>query len=293
VLSVIIVSFNTREITLECLRRLYGATKPDFEVILVDNKSEDGSVEAIKSAFPEVKLIANQQNVGFAKANNQGMRLAKGDLILLLNSDVYLESDTIDRCLNYIKLNSVDVLGCKLVYPNGVVQSSTGYFPTLSRVVAQFLLLDDLPFIKDRISRLHSRISHTQEVDWVQGAFFLAKRWVWEKTNGFDESFFMYGEEVEWQKRIKEAGGRIWYYVDAVATHLGGASTKSLLAMFSGEIEGYQLWFRKYGTQTDLRILSAVVWIGCWLRMVVFGLTRKTDYAQAYWRVLTGQKARL
>lgn len=259
VLSVIIVSYNTREITLECLNRI----KAD-EIIVVDNASSDGTVEEIKRRYKDIRILRNKTNVGFAKANNQGMKAAKGDKILLLNSDCFIESDL-------AKLPDVDVVGCKLLNKDGSVQQSWGFFPSLRRILLMMLFTDNFPIIRKFIDSIHvrdlSRYEREQEVDWVTGAFVMLKREVWEKVGGIDEKYFMYGEEMEWMYRIKKAGFNVWYSPAAKATHLLGASSPNRAPAVVGEMKGWIYWFAKHNPAWQQKLLPFVIAIGCLLRI--------------------------
>ena len=262
VLSVIIVSYNTREITLECLKRI----KAD-EIIVVDNASSDGTVVAIEKRYKDIRILRNKTNVGFAAANNQGMKMSKGDKILLLNSDCFVNEDTLAN------MPDADVVGCKLLNKDGSVQQSWGYFPTLRRVTQMMLFLDNLPIIRKYMDSIHvrdlSRYESEQEVDWVTGAFVMLKREVFEKVGGIDEKYFMYGEETEWMYRIKQAGFKVWYSPAASATHLLGASSPNRAPAIVGEMKGWVYWFSKHNPIWQQKLLPFVIFVGCLLRVVL------------------------
>lgn len=270
--SVVIISYNTKEHTLRCLASVMASKGIDMEVIVVDNASTDGSTQAIKKQYKKVKIIQNKSNLGFGKANNQGMKIAKGEYILLLNSDCFVKPDTLDTIFKIQDTKSnIDVMGCKLLSADGALQQSWGYFPTLRRIAQMMLFVDNLPFIRDIADSIHvrslRRYEKSQEVDWVTGAFMFLKREVFEKTGGFDEHFFMYGEEIEWQYRIKNMGFGIWYVADTQATHLIGASSPTRAPAVIGEIEGWKYWFAKYHPGWQEKILRVIVFIGCVLRI--------------------------
>jgi GT2 family glycosyltransferase len=285
-LTVIIVSFNTREITLTCLERLYESHKTDFETILVDNASTDGSAEKVATQYPQVKIIRNRTNIGFAGANNQAMKIASGDIFLLLNSDCFVNPDTIRIIMDKCKDPKYDVVGCKLLDDNGSIQQSWGYFPTLLRIILMMLFIDNLPGIRDIIDSVHvrslKRYDKLTEADWVTGAFMMLKKRVFDRAGGLDEKFFMYGEEIEWQYRIKNLGFKIWYDPEASATHLCGASSPSRSPAVIGEIKGWKYWFSKYHRGWQEPVLKAMVSIGCLLRIAV-----KPSWSKFYRQALT------
>ena len=285
-LSVVVVSYNTKEITLQCLRRLKEAD----EVIVVDNASEDGSAEAIKNKFPKVRLIANKKNAGFAGANNQGMREARGEWILLLNSDAYVLPETLPQMKKFMITHPVcDVAGCQLVNADGTIQASYGFFPTLRRIVLFMLFVDNFPFIRRRIDSIHvrdkSRYATTVEVDWVTGAFIWLKREVWEKTGGLDEKYFMYGEEAEWMYRIKKAGFKVFYTPQAKCIHLQGKSTKSLAKAFAGEAKGFLYWFSKHNPRWQQLILPWILLAGGIYKAIAWTVLGNRQWARANWGI--------
>lgn len=286
--SVIIVSYNTREITSKCLKHVLAGDATNLEVIVVDNNSADGSVSAIEKQFPGVKVIANNKNVGFGAANNQGMKKARGKYLVLLNSDAFVEPETIQKCVAFLDEHlDAGVVGCKLVYPDGGFQQSMGRFPTIWRVVSLMLFSKSDLHIKDR-----EVYKKTSTIDWVTGSCMMVRREVFEKTDGFDERFFMYGEEVEWQKRIEDVGYRVYYFADTTAVHLGGASTKDKTRMFVGEMQGYKLWFDKYGHGWEKVVLPWILKCGCLLRVVAFSVVGKPEIAKMYVNVLASLTAR-
>lgn len=231
-LSVIIVSYNTRAMTLDCLRALFadmgggvgGAVAA--EVFVVDNASTDGSADAIRDRFPSVHLIANGRNVGFGAANNQAMRQARGRHLLLLNSDAFPRGGAVAKLVGYLDAHrAVGIVGPRLLNEDGSLQPSCYRFPTPSQAWRENLWLS-------RVFRRHERWgdyrywAHDRErdVEWIVGACMMVRREVYEAVGGFDERFFMYAEETDWQKRIRDAGWGVAFLPDAVVTHLGGAS---------------------------------------------------------------------
>lgn len=195
------------------------------------------------------------------------MKVAKGDKILLLNSDCLVQPDTLAACHD----TNFDVVGCKLTNAQGKTSQSTGYFPTLRRVIQLMLFIDNLPVIRKFIDTIHvrdmSRMNDTCEVDWIQGAFMMLKREVYEKVGGFDENFHMYGEEVEWQYRIKRAGFKIWYFPEAQAIHLERQSVKSVGPAIIGEMKGYIYFFKLHRPKWEQEFLPWILRLGCLIRI--------------------------
>lgn len=268
--SVVIVSYNTCQITLRCLEAVLASENVDLEIIVVDNNSTDETVEKINKIYrdKDIKIIINNKNLGFGTANNQGMKQSKGEYILLLNSDCFVQPNTIANLLG-----DNDVVACKLLSEDRSIQPSWGFFPTLRRISLLMLFLDNLPIVREFIDSIHirakGRYKNRQQVDWVTGAFVLLKRQVYLDAGGFDENFFMYGEEIEWQYRIRKQGYQIWYEPKAAAVHLLGASSPTRAPAIIGEIEGWKYWFSKYHPGWQEKALRLVVFAGCALRIIV------------------------
>lgn len=279
-LSIIVINHNTGEITRKCLDRVFASKNIDFEVILINNTPEDGF------SYPKVKIINNPKRLGFGANNNKGMKVAKGDKILLLNSDCYVQPDTLAKCyaLPY------EVMGCRLTTADGATLPSTGYFPTLRRVAQMMLFIDNLPIVRKFIDTIHvrdtARFRVAQKVDWVQGAFIVLSRKVYKKVGGFDENFHMYGEEIEWQYRIRQAGFKIWYYPETSAVHLERMSVKSLGPSFVGEMKGYLYYFKKHRPKWEQVLLPWVLLFGCLIRIPAWAVWGKWDLVRAYISVL-------
>ncbi len=294
--SVIILSYNTRDITLKCLDALKHSRGVEMETIVVDNASTDGSVEALKklAGFQGMRLIVNKKNVGFAAGNNQGMKMAKGDYFLLLNSDCFVEPDTIQVLNTKCKELNFDAAGCKLKNQDGSLQPSWGYFPTLRRVTQLMLFVDNFPGIKKFIDSIYirdpGRYTRPVTVDWVTGACLFVKREVFEETQGMDEKFFMYGEEVEWQYRIKTAGFKIGFVPEAEATHIGGASWTGKDRVFIGGMKGFIKIFQIHKSPMETGLLKLILLTGCAVRIpawwVMGKMMNKPDLYRKYLKIL-------
>ena len=207
----------------------------DAEVIVVDNNSTDESVEYLQKIFPRVKFIANKENTGYAKANNQGWQIAAGDYILFLNPDTILGEDCLQQSVYILQRNnSLGALGIHMLDGSGrfLPESKRG-FPSLR---ASFFKLSGLIKIFPRSKTIaryylgHLPEKENNEVDVLTGAYMMVKKQVLEKTGGFDERFFMYGEDIDLSYRIKQAGYKNYYLADSSIIHFKGESTQKNIA---------------------------------------------------------------
>lgn len=229
-LSVVLVNWNTREILRNCLRSIEAHLGVEgAEIIVVDNASDDGSATMVADEFPRVRLIRNSANLGFARANNQAMKIARGEWFLLLNSDTLLTDDSIACLLSRARSEpGLGVAQCRLVHSDGRLQYSTYRFPSLRLAVLEDLLLYKLLSAERRAELLlagYWRHDAERDVDWISGALMLLSRRVYEDTGGFSEAYFMYGEDMEWCYRIRKKGWRIRYYPEGEVVHLDHQSS--------------------------------------------------------------------
>ncbi|MDW2876426.1 MULTISPECIES: glycosyltransferase family 2 protein [Bacillaceae] len=230
--SIIIVNYNTKELTVDCIRSIYAAeNKYSFEIYLVDNNSSDGSVEAVREKFPEVKVISNKLNAGFSKANNQAIRLASGRYTLLLNSDTIVKNRSIDTMISYMDSHQdVGASGCKVTLPDGKLDKACHRgFPTPSASMYYFLGLDERFPNNPRFNGYHLNhldFDQIHEIDCLVGAFMIVRREAIKEVGMLDEEYFMYGEDIDWCFRIKNAGWKITYNPEAEIIHYKGASSR-------------------------------------------------------------------
>lgn len=236
--SIVIVSWNVRALLEKCLRSIYRSLAEAHilaEVIVVDNASRDGSAEMVAQDFPQATILPNEANLGFTKANNQGIVLAKGRYVLMLNPDTEIMPDALHSLLEYADAHpDVGVIGPKLVFPDGSVQSSRRRFPTLLTGCLESTVLQryfpDHPAL-ERYYVLDAPDDEIQEVDWVVGACMLVRHEVIDRVGAFDERFFMYSEELDWCYRIKRAGWKVVYFpASQVVHHEAKSSEQNLLA---------------------------------------------------------------
>jgi GT2 family glycosyltransferase len=275
-LSVVIVSYNTRAMTLDCLRSLYddiaGLGDAQSEVFVVDNASHDGSAEAIREAFPQVQLIASNKNLGFGAANNLAMARARGEFFLLLNSDAFPLPGAIPTLLKYLQQHpNVGAVGPKLLNGDGSLQPSCWKFPAPRRAWAEALglaaLLPAHPVFGDYFRWAHDEERH---VDFVVGACVLLRRAVYEQVGGFDENFFLYAEETDWMKRMEAAGWPIAFIPWAQVTHLGGASSDSKPGVNPLFFDGQDRFVSKHFGPRGLASFRAANLLRASLRLLAF-----------------------
>lgn len=231
-LSVIIVNYNVKEFLQNLLHSIEKASANlSKEIIVVDNASDDGSVEVIREKFPYVNLIENKINVGFGKANNQGLAIAKGNYILFINPDCIVSEDTLDKMISFFGGHSDCALaGCKILNSDGTLQlacrrSFPGPWTSFTKVTG----LSNL-FPKSRIFARYNLTyldeNKTYEVDAVSGSFMMMRKTVYDNVGGFDEQFFMYGEDLDLCYRIQKAGHKVFYVHSTQVIHYKGESTK-------------------------------------------------------------------
>ena len=275
-LSVIIVNYKTRDKLRNCLRRVFESrTKFEYEVFVVDNDSRDGSVEMVRDEFPKTKLIVNSENLGYAKANNQAARQTSSRYVLLLNPDVEIEPDTLEKILAYADVNpSVGICGCKILKPDGTLdKASRRSFPNLAN---SFL------YLTLGKSDYHLALPDDQiaEVDSVVGAFMLVRREVIDKVGLLDEDFFMYGEDIDWCWRAKAAGYKVIYApVTTVKHHKGSSSRKAPGRALYEFHRAMQIFYDKPYRKDYNFLINFFVSAGIWSRYVwkVFLNTLRKD----------------
>ncbi|MDO8592453.1 MAG: glycosyltransferase family 2 protein [bacterium] len=232
-LSIIIVSWKVREKLKDNLKALYESQNINFEVFVVDNNSADGTVEMVKKYYPQAKLIANQENFGFARANNQAIKLATGKYVLLLNPDMRIFDDTLSNMISWMNRHErAWAAGCKLVDENASLIKQVRRFPGFWDQLAIVLKLPHLcPALLDGYLRSNFDYEKSAPVDSIRGGFFMIRRETMEKIGLLDERYFIWFEEVDYCRRVKLAGGEVWYSAAAECIDLVGQSFKQVEMM--------------------------------------------------------------
>lgn len=275
-LSVILVNWNTSDLTRNALVSVFKEIKNiDFEVIVVDNNSADSSVEMIKKEFPQVVLIENKDNRGFGKANNQGLKIAKGDYLMFLNTDVIVLDGALNKLVNYLDQHlDVMMVGPRLLNKDLTFQHACRR--TLPNPLNSFFHLFGLTKIfknnkfVNQYKQYNSDPEITAPTEALSGAAMLFRRQVYQEIGGFDEVFFMYGEDLDFCKRVLDKGWKTVYVSEAKIIHFGGQSsgkrrTKSLLNFY----EAMWLYYKKHFYKKYGILIGSIVWLGIKFRLAL------------------------
>lgn len=275
-LSIIFVNWKTPDLTRDALASVYKETSGfDFEVIVVDNNSQDGSVEMIKKEFPQVILIENNDNRGFGKANNQGLKIAKGQYLMFLNTDVVVLENALNKLVGYLDSNpDVMMVGPRLL--NRDLSFQHACRRALPNPINSFFHLFGLTkfFKNSRWINEYKQYNLSPEITGpasaLSGAAMMFRRQVYEEIGGFDEVFFMYGEDLDFCKRVLDKGWKTVYVSEAKIVHFGGQSSgkrrvKSLINFY----EAMWLYYRKHFYSHYNVALNLIVWLGIKVRMGV------------------------
>ena len=278
--SVAVVSYNTRDLTLRCLRELYVEIErfgETCEVLLFDNASADGSAAAVRGEFPQVHVIESAENAGFGRANNAMISRARGEFVLLLNTDAFVHGNALGKLVAELRSDpKLGAAGPRLLNADGSLQQSCFRFPDPGEVWRENFwinaVLKDHPRLGDLRFWPHDE---PRDVDFVSGACVLVRRAALERAGGFDENFFLYSEETDLQKRIRRAGWGVRFVPSAVVTHLGGGSGKGEAARvnrsFFDSLDYFVAKHHGRGGLVSMRLATAAgcalrlpAWMGAW-----------------------------
>lgn len=222
--SVVIVNWNTRELLRACLDSLpWDSERVRIEAIVVDNASEDGSAEMVAEQFPQARLIRNRENVGFVRANNQGLRAATGEFLFMLNSDTEVRPGAIERLVEVLASDErIGAVGPRLLNTDGTPQSNTGPFPS---VIHRFLPSRfETRYQCDLKRRVRESPDHVAPVAWLAGAALMTRHDVLKRVGPLDERFFMWYDDLDWCQKLRAAGYERVFVADAVVVHHGRQS---------------------------------------------------------------------
>jgi GT2 family glycosyltransferase len=277
--SVVMVNWNTRDLTDQAITSLRTHEKRvSIEIILVDNASSDGSASYLESRHPDITIIRNTENVGFARANNQGAKAASGAFILLLNSDTLLNHEVLPTCLEVAHAQAPAIVGCRLLNADGTLQPSTDAFPSLGAIAVKMVLPNR--HLDPQAALFTKAVSDgVAKVDWICGAFMLMPRTVYLDLGGLAEDIFMYGEDAELCWRARQKGVGCYYVPSASIVHFGGGSVpyesaRSLMLSDAGRLRAFAK-MRGHLPALLMRILFIVRSLGRGLGFTVLGLLKR------------------
>lgn len=307
--SIIIVAWNVRKLVYDCLKSVYDETKGiDFEVIYVDNASEDGSVEMVRREFPKVRIIKNSENMGFIKANNQGIEIAQGRYVLLLNSDTIVLDNAIAKTVRFAD-NHADaaVVGCRVLNPDRSLQRACFMYPSvLNMFLSATYLYKIFPrnkfFGRERMTWWD--FDEVREVETVCGCYSLVRKGAIDEVGVMDPTYFVYGDDPDWCYRFKKTGWKVLFTPEPKIIHLGGQTTKQKTRQFRWQLHGSILIFmRLHRSKVSFRIACFLTSMFFLLRVPYWlcaGLASKENrksavytamtYLIGFWHCLTGWK---
>lgn len=277
--SIVILSYNTSELLSKCLKSIFAHVKSDFEVIVVDNASKDESVAMVKENFKKVRLIENSKNSGFAGGCNLGAAHAKGEHVLFLNSDAEVKNDPLPTLLQAFKENvDVGVVGGILENYNGSLQRSFGDFYTVPNIIT-LLFVGESGELKKYVD------DKEKQVDWVSGGFMMADLAHFKSVKGFNESYFMYIEDMDLCYRIKKKGLRVYVNPKARIKHLGQGSSNKAFAIIH-IYKGLQIFYRQQRTILEYYIVKLLLLVKAVLALVVGLITFNKRLITTYYQAL-------
>lgn len=278
-LSIVIPSFNTKHLTSRCLRSIIETLKRSkitYEIIVIDNASGDGSVEMLNTEFPQVIKILNKDNVGYGTANNMGLKIAKGQYCLMLNSDVDALNGSLVKLLEFAREHPKSFVGGKLYNEDGSLQSSCGPMFSLWYV---FLMLF---FQADKLSITRYSPNHVRQVGWVSGACLLGTRKSFYDVGLFDQGIFMYMDEIEFLYRAASKGYNVFFTPEARFIHTGAASSGNKRSPVKNIFRGLVYFYQKHRTKPELTVLKLMLKVKAKIAIFIGSLCKKQDLVHIY-----------
>ncbi len=274
-LSIIVVNWNTSDYLHKCLHSLYDTVQEqNFDVWVVDNGSTDVSVAMVQREFPEVNLIENSENLGFARANNQAFKLCGGKFLLLLNSDAFVKDNAVRSLVNTLASDPLaGVVGARLEYPDGRSQNCYSKLPTLGSELIRLSGLDKWLHPEGRPD--HDNNQDVKQVGAVSGACLLARRAMLDEIGFFDERFFMFSEEIDLCKRAWHSGWRVLHQPAAQVVHVnagsGGAAGR-VIALYRAKLQ----YFEKHHGKLPTQVLYSAMRLLCFLKILIYKVRDRT-----------------
>lgn len=276
--SVVIVNYNVRYFLELCLKSVQAALRNiDGEIIVVDNNSSDESVDFLRNKFPEVKLITNQENKGFSKANNQGVAIAKGTYILILNPDTVLPEDSLEKLLYYTRnKDKLGMITAKLIDGSGqFLPESKRSLPTPKVALKKMFGISNAKNGKYYATHLDENTSGAIEI--LVGAFMFLKRELYQEVGGFDNDYFMYGEDIDLSYKIIKKGYQNYYYPSVQVIHFKGESTKKNSKYLRNFYGAMRIFYRKHFKLNPLFDWMTLAGIQAWKILHFFRLKKYTS----------------
>lgn len=275
-LSIIIVNYNTMDLLMQTIQSVINTSKNiSYEIIVSDNNSTDGSIQMVKEKFPQVKLIENKANLGFPKGNNVAIKQSIGRYVLLLNSDTVVLDNCLLKCIEYMDIHKdIGVLGCKVVLRDGKLDHACKRgFPTPEASLFYVLKLNKLFPNNEKFSQYtlsHLDEDEINEVDSLMGAFMMLRKNVIDEVGLLDEEFFMYGEDIDWCFRIKQAGWKVVYYPEEKIIHYKGSSSRKKPYMTLYEFHRAMiLFYNKHYKSKYNFIVTILVYLGVYIKFIL------------------------
>ena len=265
-LSVLIVNYNGVKTLGDCIDSISRLVSLPYEVIVVDNASTDGSCAYIKKYFPNVRLISCERNLGFAGGNNLGAQAAKGKYLLLLNNDTTLLTDIKPAIEIFEKYAHIGIVGGKMLGSNGEYRYSAGYFPSPFRLIKISFLYKKKGAFRKGDFPLDGN-SGIYPVDWVEGSFLITRLSIWQELNGLDEGYFMYGEDVDFCRRVRILGFRAAYCPRISYIHYGGYDSDRLPWI----VKGFFRYHQKFSNRFEQWLAWTILYAGLLTRVLVNG----------------------
>ena len=284
-LSIIILSFNTKDLTIDCLNAIVAQykqelDKDEFEIILVDNASSDDTIKTAKNLnLKNLKIIESQENLGFSKGCNLGAKNASGEYLLFLNSDTEIKDQGFVKMVDYLKKNEkVGILGGALKNENGKAQPSAGRFYNLLTLFLTMIGLERLGFLRESPKGI-------KRVDWVSGASMMIKKKIFEKIGGFEKELFMYAEDMEFCYRANKKGFATYFYPEVTLFHKEIGSSNRTFAILN-IYKGILFFYKKHKPIWEYRTASAILFSKACILKKIGQLTRNKYLQETYGQAL-------